>query len=189
LDILPAALTERTARGSWQRRGVRVAIVGSFLFGTSLSVAVCRTSTSPSLANTFESPEAVARAVVKGLAEKNLQALRDLAVTQSEFAELVWPKLPASRPERNLPLDYVWKDLAAKSDANLRARLEGWQDRDFALVSLEFKGGAEDYGTFIVHRETVLLLRDRDAREQTGRLFGSMIEHRGRFKVFSFIVD
>lgn len=149
----------------------------------------CRTSTSPSLANTLESPEAVARAVVRGLADRDLGALRSLAVTEAEFRDLIWPKLPASRPERNLPLDYVWKDLAAKSDANLRARLAGWQDRGFAVVFLEFKGGTEDYGTFSVHRETVLLLRDREGKEETGRLFGSIIEHKGRFKVFSYVVD
>lgn len=54
---------------------------------------------------------------------------------------------------------------------------------------LEFQGGTEDYGTFKVHRETILILKDRDAREQTGRLFGSILEYRGRFKVFSYVVD
>ncbi|HRB11684.1 MAG TPA: hypothetical protein PKU70_01625 [Vicinamibacteria bacterium] len=157
---------------------------------TCLAVAPsCRSATGPSLANTLESPEAVARAVVRGLAEKDLEALRALAVTEAEFRDLVWPKLPASRPERNLPLDYVWGDLSTKSDANLRARLGGWVDRGFVLVSVSFAGATDDYGTYRVHRETVLLLRDRDGKEQTGRLFGSMIEHRGRFKVFSYVVD
>lgn len=123
------------------------------------------------------------------MAEGNLDALRSLAVTEPEFRDLVWPRLPASRPERNLPIEYVWNDLAAKSDANLRARLGGWQDRGFALVSLSFRGGTEDYGTFKVHRETILILRDRDAHEQTGRLFGSILEYKGRFKIFSYVVD
>lgn len=126
---------------------------------------------------------------MRGLADRDSGALRLLAITEAEFRDLVWPKLPASRPERNLPLDYVWKDLAAKSDANLRARLAGWQDRGFVLVSLTFNGGVENYGTFAVHRDTVLLLRDGDGKEQTGRLFGSIIEHKGRFKVFSYVVD
>lgn len=141
------------------------------------------------LSATFESPEAVARAVVAGLRGGDLAGLKRLALTEAEFKALVWPKLPAARPERNLPMDYVWGDLSAKSDANLRARLGGWQDRGFVLVSVNFKGGAEDYGTFKVHRESVLTLRDREGREQTGRLFGSIIEHDGRFKVFSYVVD
>ncbi len=131
----------------------------------------------------------MARAVVRGFAEKDLEALRELALTEAEFTDLVWPKLPASRPERNLPLDYVWKDLAGKSDANLRARLAGWEDRGFVLVSVTFTGEVTDYGTFKVHRDSQLELRDHNGQEQSGRLFGSMIEHRGRYKVFSYVVD
>ena len=39
------------------------------------------------------------------------------------------------------------------------------------LVSVSFAGATDDYVTYRVHRETVLLLRDRDGMEQTGRLF------------------
>ena len=168
------------------RGGRRLALLALICLAAAPS---CRSATGPSLTNTLESPEAVARAVVRGLAGNNLEALRALAVTEAEFRDLVWPKLPASRPERNLPMDYVWGDLSTKSDANLRARLGGWVDRGFVLVSVSFAGATDDYGTYRVHRETVLLLRDREGREQTGRLFGSMIEHRGRFKVFSYVVD
>ena len=175
MDLVPAALNRR--------------VLAPLALLWLAAAPGCRTATGPSLANTQESPEAVARAVVKGLAERNLEALRALAVTETEFRDLVWPRLPASRPERNLPLDYVWRDLSTKSDLNLRARLGGWEDRGFVLVSVDFKGGADDYGTYRVHRETVLVLRDRDGREETGRLFGSLIEHKGRFKVFSYVVD
>jgi len=137
----------------------------------------------------MESPEAVAGAVVRGFADRNLEALQELAVTEAEFRLVVWPKLPASRPERNLPFEYVWKDLAAKSEDNLRARLAKWEDRGFVLVSLLFKGGVTDYGTYKVHRDTELRLRDKDGREETGRLFGSIIEYQGRFKIFSYVVD
>ena len=170
-------------------RGARSSLLAPLVLICLAVAPGCRTTTGPSLAHTLESPEAVARAVVQGLAEKNLEALRALAVTEAEFRDLVWPKLPSSRPERNLPLEYVWGDLATKSDANLRARLGGWEDRGFVLVSVTFKGGADDYGTYRVHRETILVLRDRDGKEQTGRLFGSLIEHKGRFKVFSYVVD
>lgn len=172
---------------SARRRSAPFAAIAAVL---ALSIAAgCRTSSEPTLANTFESPEAVARAVVKALSERNLEGLRSLALTRDEFRVLVWPKLPASRPERNLPMDYVWDELAAKSDASLRARLAGWQDRGFSLVSVEFKGEITDHGTYIVHRDTVLTLKDRDGRQEAGRLFGSIIQQRGRYKVFSYVVD
>lgn len=180
---MDAGVSARNTR----RRSAPFAPIAAVL---ALSIAAgCRASSEPALANTFESPEAVSRAVVKALSERNLAALRALALTRDEFEVLVWPKLPASRPERNLPMDYVWDELAAKSDASLRARLAGWQDRGFAIVAVEFKGAVTDHGTYIVHRDTVLTLKDRDGREEAGRLFGSMIQQRGRYKVFSYLVD
>ncbi len=184
MDLVPAALSLRPGRGA--RTAPALLLVA---FATCFGATACKTKVEPTLANSLESPEAVANAVVAGMAVGDLAGLRNLAVSEAEFRDLVWPRLPASRPERNLPLDYVWNDLAAKSDANLRARLAGWQDRGFVLVSLSFKGGVEDYGTFKVHRETVLTLKDREGSEQTGRLFGSILEYKGRFKVFSYVVD
>ena len=185
MDLVPAALSRKASRG---RRTTPAFLLAVFATGLG-ALTTCRAKPEPTLAHSLASPEAVASAVVAGMATGNLAALQDLAVSEAEFRDLVWPRLPASRPERNLPFEYVWNDLAAKSDANLRARLGGWQDRGFSLVSLSFKGGTEDYGTFKVHRETVLVLKDREALEQTGRLFGSILEHRGRFKVFSYVVD
>ncbi len=141
------------------------------------------------LAPTLESPSAVASAVVEGLRSGDLNRLRQLALTENEFHMLVWPKLPASRPERNVPWDYAWNDLATKSDANLRARLSGWQDRGYTVVTVAFSGGVTDYGAFRVHRDSVLTLRDGEGNVSNGRLLGSMIEQAGRFKVFSYVVD
>jgi hypothetical protein len=141
------------------------------------------------LANTRESPEALARAVLAALAGRKLETLRGLALSESEFRTIVWPKLPASRPERNVPVDYAWKDLRAKSDAHLRELVARWPDGGHELVSVEFHGGAADYGTFRVHRETVLALRDATGRVQPARLYGSTIEMKGRCKVFSYVVD
>ena len=191
MDFLPAALRPAVVRsvdGGGALLLLSLAIIGAaFLFVREESGPGPQATVR--LSATFESPEAVARAVVAGMGAGDLAALKALALTEAEFKDLVWPKLPASRPERNLPMDYVWGDLAGKSDANLRARLGGWQDREFVVMSVSFKGGIEDYGTFKVHRESTLLLKDREGREQTGRLFGSILEHGGRFKVFSYVVD
>jgi hypothetical protein len=139
------------------------------------------------LDHTLESPEAVARAVVRALNSRDANALRDLALTEREFREVVWPRLPGSRPERNLPWDFVWKDLAAKSRQTLRARLNEWQDRGFRVVAVRYAGASTDYSAFRVHREAEVTLRDRTGQETTGRLFGSLIEQHGRYKVFSYV--
>jgi hypothetical protein len=141
------------------------------------------------LSNARESPEAVAAAVVAGLAARDAPGLRALALTEAEFRDIVWPRLPASRPERNLPWDYVWNDLRAKSDAHLGELVTRWEDRGEDVVAVTFRGESTDYGPFRVHRESVVSLRARDGDPRSTRLFGSVIEMQGRFKVFSYVVD
>lgn len=141
------------------------------------------------LDNTLASPEAVAQAVVDRLDEQDATGLRALAVSEREFRELVWPRLPTSRPGRNIPWDYAWKDLHSKSQFQLRGRLGEWRTRGFRVVSVRFTGETTDYDAFRVHRRSLLVLRDRNGQETTGRVFGSLIEQDGRYKVFSYVVD
>jgi hypothetical protein len=152
-----------------------------------LGAAACGSSVP--LTNTFESPDAVGRAVLRGLAARDVEGLSALAVGEDEFRELVWPKLPTSRPGRNIPWDYAWKDLHSKSRLQLLARSQEWKDRGFELVSVRFQGDTTDYETYRIYRKTVLTLRDRTGQETQARLFGSMIEQNGRYKVFSYVVD
>jgi hypothetical protein len=101
----------------------------------------------------------------------------------------VWPELPAARPERNLPFSFVWGDLRQKSDAALAAVLEGYAGRRHELLGVRFLGATTQYPTYLVHRQTVLNVRDEAGMESYVRLFGSILERNGRFKVFSYVVD
>ena len=50
-------------------------------------------------------------------------------------------------------------------------------------------GGATAWAGFTVHRETELVVRDPSGAPRTVRLFGSLLEREGRWKVFSYVVD
>lgn len=162
-------------------------VLGLVLVGASVISPAC--SPRVALSHTVESLEEVARAVLLGLQRRDAGALRAISLSENEFHTLVWPKLPTSRPERNVPWDYVWKDLHSKSRLQLVARVNQFQDRGFQVVGVRFAGDTTDYETFRVHRATTLTLRDRDGHETTTRLFGSIIEQDGRYKVFSYVVD
>jgi hypothetical protein len=144
----------------------------------------------PVLEQTFDSPEAVAQAVLRGLDARDINALKALAVTEHEFRKMVWPKLPAAKPGRNIPWDYVWNDLHGKSTMQLQARVNEWQRIDQgAVAKVEFSGEMTDYETFRVRRKSVVVLRTPAGGESRHRLFGSVIEEGGRYKVFSYVVD
>jgi hypothetical protein len=145
---------------------------------------------SPALDWGLDSPEAVAEAVVAALDARDVRALERLSVNEHEFRQLVWPRQPAARPERNIPWEYAWRSLAARSRHQLRGRLSEWAGgQRFTVVGLKFAGESTDYGAYRVHRRSVVTLRDAAGHLENFRVFGSLIEQGGRYRVFSYVVD
>jgi hypothetical protein len=186
-----ATIHARDSRHAGVSRGLRMLMLAAapaVLIVAAAVVAGC--GQPPVLEQTFESPEAVARAVLRGLDARDANALKALAVTEHEFRKMVWPKLPAARPGRNIPWDYVWNDLHGKSTMQLQARVNQWERPvDGAVTRVEFTGETTDYETFRVRRQSVVVLRTAAGGESRLRLFGSIIEESGRYKVFSYVVD
>lgn len=156
------------------------------LLALSCVMAACRGT--PALAGGKESREDVAVAVLNAVSGQDRAALRSLALSEDEFRNHVWPTLPAARPERNLPFSYVWGDLRQKSEHHLSSTLARHGGRQYELVSVRTAGAATQYGKSVVHRDTALKVRDERGHEQEIRLFGSLIEQGGRWKVFSYVV-
>jgi hypothetical protein len=151
-------------------------------------MAGCGSPVAP-LGNAQPAPHALASAVLDAVARRDVAALRSLSLNESEFRELVWPELPAARPERNLPFSYVWGDLHQKSEESLMRILAEHGGQRYALVSLRNDGETTRYPSYTVHRETVLQVRNQGGPQFEVRLFGSLIEQNGGWKVFSYVVD
>lgn len=163
------------------RRYLRWLIVGLCL----ATAAACNRP----LANSEPSPRALALAVLRAVAARDEPTLRRLALDEQEFRRHVWPELPASRPERNLPFSYAWGDLQTKSEAGLGRLLLTHGGQTYTLDRIRFSGGTTQYRSFLVHRESVLEVRDAQGRPETLQLFGSVIEQAGGFKIFSYVAD
>ncbi len=154
-----------------------------------VAVFAAACSPAPPLANTHASFEALATAVLDALAQRDRDALEAIALREQEFRDHVWPDLPAARPERNLPFSYVWGDLRQNSDANLATTLAKHGGHRYELVSVRFEGASTRYSMCQVHRQTVLTVRNVMGVQQELRLFGSSLEEKGEWKVFSYVVD
>jgi hypothetical protein len=141
------------------------------------------------LGNAHPSSQALAAAVLDAIARRDVTALRGLALNEQEFREHVWPELPASRPERNLPFSYVWGDLHQKSELALAQILAKHGGRRYVLVSVRFAGDTSRYPSYTVYRETVLKVRDDAGTEADLRVLGSSLEKDDAWKVFSYVVD
>lgn len=167
------------ASGTW---GLPIVLV------TALVSQGCGRS-SPLLGNTYPSSQALAAAVLDGLVRRDMVTLRALALNEQEFREQIWPELPASRPERNLPFSYVWGDLHQKSEAVLDRTFAKHAGRRYTLVSVRFAGEVTRYPSYTVHRETLLRVRDERGAEADVRLFGSSVERNDAWKVFSYVLE
>jgi hypothetical protein len=164
--------------------GVRRSITLSLL----LVFVACQTAPRP-IEGTQATPEALATAVLDALAGRDEARLRALALSEAEFRARIWPELPASLPERNLSADYVWRDLAQKSDASLRGVVARLGGQRLTLRAVDFRGETTPYATFSVSRQTELVVADEHGAEQRVRVFGSLIRVDGGVKVFSYVVD
>ena len=162
-----------------------VLIASAVLFA---SLGAWRARPTP-LANTAASPETLAETVIAAMRAGDLDRLRVLALTEDEFRAHVWPALPAARPERNVPFEFVWERLQQNSESHLRHTAAGLGEAPLELRGVRFSGDTTEYGDVIVHRGTQIVVAAADGTDHVIRLFGSMIEQDGAWKVFSYVVD
>ena len=185
MDQLRSQLIRTFQRGA-RLAGVALALV---IAGSAALWASLDNWRSTPLTNTLESPQAVGEVVLSSLRAGQVAPLRDLALTEHEFRDHVWPGLPASRTDGAVPFNFVWGTLRQNSEARLHETIAQVHGQELTLKRVEFEGPSTSYGDVTVHRESRLVVETREGRERTIRLFGSMIEQDGRWKVFSYVID
>lgn len=166
------------------RRGLAAIVLTLALTMTAACVAP-----PPSLSHAADSPEALARSVLAHLAAQDRAGLERLMLTRDEFEALVWPHLPVSRPETNMPMSFVWNRLRQQSDGRLAQVVAAHGGAPYTFVAIAFTGERSSYGGVSVVRDSVITVRTAAGSVERLELFGSMIEQDGRYKVFSFVTD
>jgi len=112
-----------------------------------------------------------------------------MALSEAEFREYVWPELPVSRPERNVPFDYAWGQMNQRSEGSLGDTVGRYGGRPLRFVSTRFTGDTTTYQTFSVMRASEIVATDEGGKDLVLRLYGSALQKDGRYKLYSFVVD
>ena len=174
-----------TGRGGWRGLGGAVLAVAA-----AVPLLACASGDAAArLSNGAASPEQLAAEVLEAVAAGDRTTLERLALSETEFRAHIWPKLPASRPEVGMPADYLWADLSAKSRAGLAATLADIGGQRLTLERVTSTRASQDYRTFRIHPDVRLVVRDAAGRRAERRVFGSLVEAGGIWKVYSYIVD
>jgi hypothetical protein len=189
MDQLRAAVKPLVPGGAPGRASVAVAAIVAVAVVLGATSEIGSGRPSPPLARTFDSAEAAASAVLEGLAARDVAALRELSLTEDEFRDIVWPELPSSRPEVNLPVAYAWGTLAQNSQGSLATTIAAHGGRRYTLVNVRVTGRSTPYESFTVHRDVALDVVDEAGVRRQIQVIGSLLERDGRCKVFSFVAD
>ena len=137
------------------------------------------------LARGAESRDGLVRAFVRALAERDDAALERLRIDESEFAWIYFPSSPFAAPPYELPPEVLWLQLDAESSKGL-ARATRLIGAGLVYLGHECKSAPEVYGSNRLWSECVVHWRRPDGREERFRLFGSILEHGGRFEFVSY---
>jgi hypothetical protein len=176
--------------GVWSVFGTRSAelILGLGFLALPLAIGCLDAESGPvdgaGLTHAHGSPEALARAVLRGLEHRDRAALERLLVTREEHRELLWEELP----ERSY---FTFGDARSLNERNTRRALTEALARfgghALELESIEFTGRPEVYKSFTLQRGARLTVRDPESgRVGTLPILNVVLERDGLWKLMHF---
>jgi hypothetical protein len=130
--------------------------------------------------------EDLARAVLTALENGDSKRLHDLRVTAQEFAEILWPEMPQSRPITNTRAEDAWFFVDAGSHSGMSAALAAWGGTHLELVSLRYDTGRASYTNFNLYRGVRIRARTAAGEEVDVDAVATFAECGGVWKVYAF---
>jgi hypothetical protein len=138
------------------------------------------------LSNSFKLQQELFDKLLEALERKDTAALIGMMISEKEFKEWLWWEFPASRPEANIPIDFAWENHIRNSAKGLRMALRDYGGKKLYYASHRFEEGEDKYQSFIIHTKTRVTVVDSMGKEEELKVFGSVVEMNGRYKLLSY---
>jgi hypothetical protein len=135
------------------------------------------------------SREALLRLFVDGVTRYDTAALRRLAIDRAEFAYLVYPGSSFTRPPYRQSPALTWFMLTRGSDASLLKLLNREGGKPLTVAGMHCREAPQHDGQSTLWRGCHVQVVRAPGDTMQRRLFGVIVEHRGRFKFASFAND
>ena len=141
--------------------------------------------------NTFADFDELLKALERAVVSGNAGLMRELAVTEEEFRDLVWPTLDIAKlPNSGFTWEFVWSQHQLQHEKCLMRTSHDLAGTEIDIVDIMFEGRTTDHGSFKIHRDSRVEVRRADGTRDEVALFGSLLETAdGRYKIYSFIND
>jgi hypothetical protein len=160
---------------------------GLLVFSLGLTMACSDIAQDSPLANARTSPEALAEAALRAMAEGDEDALAALMVTREEYETLLWPSLP---DKDYVPFEFVWSLTGPRSRKARRVVMGDFQGVPLELVKVELGEEVEAYEGFSLFQEARMTVRRTDTGgEGPIPLMDVVVEMDGAWKFLNFADD
>jgi hypothetical protein len=137
------------------------------------------------LSSGSESREALVRRLVRAVAAQDSSDIRAMMLTAREFADLVYPSSPYTRPPYRQTPGLVWRQITDPSTSGFKRLLARRGGVQFQYEGHTCKSQPERQGDNLIWTECQLRLLNPARETTTQRWFGSIIERDGVFKFVS----
>jgi hypothetical protein len=139
------------------------------------------------LSGGFPTIRALAETVLEALKDRDTGALTSFRLTEREYKEIIFPEFPQAKPGNNVPVDFHWNLLNLKSLKGAQDSVDDLGGQDYELMDVIATKGIADYATYRIWNKVELKVRRKmDGKESQIRVFGSVVEVDGDFKILSF---
>lgn len=157
------------------------------LLSTAVLATACDRPDPPRLTDGAPSLDALSRQFVAAVSARDTAAMHRLRVTARQHNELLWPELPASR--LNMPVGFAWFNVNSRSVTGAAHVADRYGGSAYHVVRTDCRKGDTAYETFTVHGDCWVALRLENGQRLDAKLFGSVVEMDGRYKIVGIIVD
>lgn len=141
------------------------------------------------LSPAFASKEEVAREFVAAVASRDTTRLARLLLTPAEYAWLYYPENPISRPPYELPAGLAWFELHTNSLAGLRRVFAEYGGQPMTFRHVACPGPVVEHGTHRLWNRCVVGIAIAHNETADVRMFGTILEHEGVFKLLTVAND
>ena len=124
--------------------------------------------------------------VLRALKEKDKKTLQALRITESEYKKYLFPEFPATRAGTDTNVDFHWEYLNVRSFRGMQDALDEFGGMDLELLDI-ITEGVDEYPTYhLLNKVRLKVRRKPDGEERVIRVFGSIVELDGQYKLLAF---
>ena len=132
------------------------------------------------------SRDALVQRFMRAVVAADSNQLRAMAVDAREFADLIYPESPSTKPPYQQDPALVWRTIQNPSASGLKRLVRRAGGVPVRLASYKCEAAAAKQGRNILWSGCFLTLIGEKGDTSTHRFFGTIVEREGRFKFMSY---